>query len=759
VALRRAVRVMLCGLPILGFVLGISPQPAVAVGVTNLFISSSLSAPDSLQIGQPYFFDVTIANLAPAVALTGGATLTSTLSPLLPRTAAVSVFLNPSGASVDCSATVGQNLSCLVNNLGIDKSLTIRVVGFVAASADPSQTISIGWKLVAQQEPGTAKQSIVDYPIDPPPTDLQVVVGSANVAVGSSGSLLVSVNNLSNLATFGSVTTRVTLPALPAGIAVTPPAGCTGAVPTFDCATSASIGALGQASFNFGISASASAAARSVAVGGAIQSSVYLNDLELSNNAANGSINIGPLANADSFSSAFGAAATGALGSNDIANAGATFALATNPMHGNVTVTGTGTFDYRPAAGFTGVDTFTYTVTSPSGMSSTATVTIHVGPKAVDDTIATAAGASVSGSLATNDVGAAGASWSGPTAGPSHGNVTITAAGTFTYTPTAGYSGPDSFTYTVTNPDGTTATASMTIAVGPIAINDTVNVAFDQPFSGSVATNDSYVAGATFARGSGAAHGTVDVRPDGTFIYKPTAGYSGPDQFSYTVTNPNGTSATATVAVNVGARAADDQYETTAGRNISNDLSINDRVAVGAIYSKVTDPAHGSVTVNPNGTFTYVPNPGFSGTDSFVYVITNVDGTTAKATATIRVTPKTLDDTVLATGSVSGTANRGGTADPNAVCAVTTQPAHGTVVMKSDCTYVYTPDANFSGQDSFVYTVTNPDGSFSSSTVTLNVRTTAVLPQTGSETSMVMLFGLVFLALGIALVRAGRARG
>ncbi|WP_219114458.1 putative Ig domain-containing protein, partial [Janthinobacterium sp. UMAB-56] len=133
----------------------------------------------------------------------------------------------------------------------------------------------------------------------------------------------------------------------------------------------------------------------------------------------------------------------------------------------------------------------------------------------------------------------------------SHGTATVSGT-SISYTPTAGYSGSDSFTYTASNSGGTSAQATVTITVtpnAPIAGNVSATVAYGSSatvipltLSGGAATS--------VAVASVAAHGTATV--SGTSIsYTPTAGYSGPDSFTYTASNSGGTSVQATVTVTV----------------------------------------------------------------------------------------------------------------------------------------------------------------------------------------------------------------
>jgi hypothetical protein len=165
-------------------------------------------------------------------------------------------------------------------------------------------------------------------------------------------------------------------------------------------------------------------------------------------------------------------------------------ALGTTPQtiataNGAMTLTGfnaaTGVISYsyaitapQTAAGASVLDSgLTITVHDAGGFTAAATFTATIlddAPSAANDTLATTLNVVASGSLGSNDtVGAdAGATWAVAT-GPAHGTLTITNAstGAYSYTPTAGYTGADSFTYTLTDQDGDVATASANITVAP----------------------------------------------------------------------------------------------------------------------------------------------------------------------------------------------------------------------------------------------------------------------------------------------------
>ena len=85
--------------------------------------------------------------------------------------------------------------------------------------------------------------------------------------------------------------------------------------------------------------------------------------------------------------------------------------------------------------------------------------------------------------------------------------------------------------------------------------------------------------------------------------------------------------------------AVDDEFVTPSFTSISDDLSLNDLDLDGPtdVYSMLTEPANGNVTVNPDGSFTYTPNFGFAGLDTFTYQIDDGAGDSDIATVSIDI--------------------------------------------------------------------------------------------------------------------------
>lgn len=144
------------------------------------------------------------------------------------------------------------------------------------------------------------------------------------------------------------------------------------------------------------------------------------------------------------------------------------YAIVTQPTHGKVTVTAaTGAFTYTPDNGYSGSDNFSFTAGDGQALSTTASVNITVkdiAPTASSGNVNTMMNQPVSGTLSATP-GYTGQKLSyGVATQPAHGKVTVTAStGAFTYTPASGYSGSDSFTFTVG--DGTLTSSPTTESV------------------------------------------------------------------------------------------------------------------------------------------------------------------------------------------------------------------------------------------------------------------------------------------------------
>ena len=428
--------------------------------------------------------------------------------------------------------------------------------------------------------------------------------------------------------------------------------------------------------------------------------------------------------------------------------------LVTGPSLGTVVMNADGSFTYTPFNSLmTGTDTFQYQVTDSAGLSAVATVTIHIGqanrpPTAMDDSASTPEGTVLNGtSVLANDSDPDGDPLTAAlVTGPAHGTLTLHPDGTYVYTPAAGFSGTDTFTYQAVDSQGAmSAPATVTITVvhvnqPPVAVNDSATTAENSPVTIDVLANDSDPDGdpLTIIGVTQGANGTVAVTASGV-LYTPTAGFAGTDTFTYTISDGNGGTATATVTVTVTGvnqppTAVDDTATIPENSAATIDVLANDSDPDGDPLTiiGVGGAAHGTVTTN-GATVFYTPAAGFYGTDTFTYTISDGNGGTATATVTVNVLRinnpptavddnfTTAEDTPLGGNVLANDSDPDG--DPLSAILVT-GPAHGTLVLNADGTFTYTPSANYNGADSFTYRAF--DGQTTSGVATVTITVTPV---------------------------------
>ncbi len=249
---------------------------------------------------------------------------------------------------------------------------------------------------------------------------------------------------------------------------------------------------------------------------------------------------------------------------------------------------------------------------------------------------------------------------------PTHGTLTLNANGSFVYTPTANYTGSDSFTYWAN--DGTTnsnvATVSITINAvndAPVAVNDSYTTTEDVALSivaPGVLSNDTDVDGnpLTAALVGDVTHGTLTLNANGSFVYTPTANYNGSDSFTYRAndgtTNSNIAIVSLTInAVNDAPVAVNDAYSTNEDSILSiaapgvvgNDTDVEGNPLTAAVVSL---PTHGTLALAANGSFVYTPTVNYTGSDSFTYRAN--DGTANSNVATVSITINAVNDAPVA---------------------------------------------------------------------------------------------------------------
>ena len=192
----------------------------------------------------------------------------------------------------------------------------------------------------------------------------------------------------------------------------------------------------------------------------------------------------------------------------------------------------------------------------------------------------------------------------------------------------------------------------------PVAVDDAATTAEDTATTINVLANDSdpdldILQVESVTQGS---HGAVVINGDGTLTYTPQANYFGNDSFTYTLSDGRGGTDTAHVLVTItpvndAPVAVDDQYITfvdvalnvpAATGVLANDADVDNDMLTSTL---VTGPTHGSLTLNPDGSFAYTPAAGYLGSDGFTYLVQDGQGGVDTGAATINVvqsTPATL---------------------------------------------------------------------------------------------------------------------
>jgi hypothetical protein len=237
-------------------------------------------------------------------------------------------------------------------------------------------------------------------------------------------------------------------------------------------------------------------------------------------------------------------------------------------------------------------------------------------------------------------------------------------------------------------------------------------------------------------------HGSVSTTSSTTLGYSAASGYVGSDSFTYTIRDSAGNFATATITitdVNQFPVAVTDFYTVHGQASFypaANDYDPdNDGVSFKVL---ATNPQHGSVVVNPDGLCGYTATYGYTGPDSFTYKIQ--DGWGAISTGTVNISvvnqpPVAVPDFyVWQSGRHLIPAQND--FDPEGDGAyfnnITSNPQHGTLTGVAYGIYVYSPNAGFSGFDSFTYSIFDGYGAVSSGTVFLFVTqdsTTSLPPE------------------------------
>jgi len=358
------------------------------------------------------------------------------------------------------------------------------------------------------------------------------------------------------------------------------------------------------------------------------------------------------------------------------------------------------------------------------------------------------------------------------------GTATISADGSFSYTPPPGYTGIDSFGYSATNSAGSdTGVVTLAVRAVPVAVDDSYTVARNIARTVSapgVLANDTGFPPPSVTPFSGAttAGGAVTIAGNGGFSYSPPAGYTGDDTFVYTAVNAAG-SDTATVTMTVGvvpvaqndggyvtardtplsvAPGAGLLHNDTLGSPASTVLSFGGGALPGTAASNAAGTTAsfgtgGTLMVSADGSVAFTPSAGFTGAFSFGYRIGNLFGTSdAVATISVQQIPAiTSTDAVTFTAGAVGNFSVTSTGFPTPTLAIggDTLPAGVTFVDNGNGTGTLsgTPGSGTGGVYALTFTANSSAGTSPTQSFTLTIQEAPAITSTDAVTFTVGVTG------------------
>ncbi len=449
-------------------------------------------------------------------------------------------------------------------------------------------------------------------------------------------------------------------------------------------------------------------------------------------------VNDRPVAVNDSFTTTAGNVASFSILANDSDPEGdaLTLAILTQPAHGTASIQGNGLVLYSPQPGFSGSDGFTYSITDSGGESDSATVSVTVAPNAVvfsavADSLGVNEDSWITLNVLNNDQNPDNLSLNLELQSlPLHGQAQLSQNGELLYTPNSDFYGTDNLTYSLTDMDGNTSIASVSISVSPVndpplAMNDSASTSEDEPVTIQLLGNDTDIDSETLSTSlrSAPQNGIVTVLLDGNAIYSPNKNFFGNDSFNYELSDGiNVASAEVQVSispVNDPPEAMDDSALAAIGETIRINLLANDSDPEGDEISTslIQAPIHGTVVVQTDGQAVYTPTSDYSGADSFTYRAEDTSEAATSATVRIEVSganrpPVAVDDSVSVDRKSQVVFNLlANDSDPDGDALELVEisaPASGTASIVSITGDIeYKPEVWFKGTDTFTYVVSD----------------------------------------------------
>ncbi len=441
------------------------------------------------------------------------------------------------------------------------------------------------------------------------------------------------------------------------------------------------------------------------------------------------------------------------------------YTILSNGVGGNLVIDSDGDFTFTPNQNFSGFSIATYQVCDPNNACSQGTLTLEI-IEINDDPIINAdfftgpEDEDLSGNVLTNDIEPDGEIiYYFTTSNPQHGTIIFNAAGSFTYTPEPNWSGQEVIQFYGCDPCAVCLQSTLTITIEPVndppvTSNASFNLQEDISFNGSLAAyaTDLDDSNLLFALETAAENGLVVLQSNGIFNYTPFSNFNGTDSFEVSICDDENACQTAVVNMNV-LPVNDAPTAVGAFFNTNEDVQLNgilqndyDPDGDQIIYSIINAPMNGTITMQPNGEFIYIPETNYNGVDFVTYEVCDEQGLCDATILEIEISP--VNDAPLVSNSSNVTYQNDPlngdltlvASDPDGddlTYSLISAASEGSFILNSNGQYTYYPDLDYSGPDEVTFEVCDNLNSCSIATLSINVFTTNTAPSASEVTESI----------------------
>lgn len=478
-------------------------------------------------------------------------------------------------------------------------------------------------------------------------------------------------------------------------------------------------------------------------------------------------INDLPIVTNDVFSTSEDQALSGNLsnGEYDVEGNTLTYTSTQLPLGGILNLSTNGQFTYTPNTNWFGNETMSISVCDTQNGCSTTQLSITVNalndlPTVMLANLSTNEDVGLNGTLASfvTDVETPQLNFTlqGP---PNSGTFNLASNGTYSFQPAANFFGTLSASFQACDASNGCSSGLISITVtsvndAPVAANQLITINEDQTTSGVLnGVTDADHPNLAITLIQGATNGAFSLNSAGSFNYTPNTNFFGTETILFAACDAlglctNGQLAIVITSVEDLPQASSESIAVIEGNLLTGNVSSNDSDGDGDVlsYSTFNTAQNGALNFNPDGSFTYLPNSGFLGTEIINYMVCDDNGNCASASLTIVVlTSNTAPLAISTTVATNEDEQINGNLMPSVSDAeggeftfTTLQsPMHGNLQWQESGSYTFTPENNFNGTDTFTYGVCDNGNLCDEASVTITINALNDAPAIGSETSEV----------------------